>query len=109
MSRVSEIGVRIAGLGSAVPSTVLSNQDLEVMMDTSDEWIVQRTGIRERRIIDQELVASDLNEDGRHAAEVGKQRRQDRVGRVLSVEPRVGHPGEQGWAQDSVEGRVVVD
>ena len=46
------IGVRIAGSGSAVPPRVLANADLEKLMDTSDEWIVQRTGIRERRIVD---------------------------------------------------------
>lgn len=45
-------GVRIAGVGSAVPDKVLTNADLEKMLDTSDEWIVQRTGIRERRIVD---------------------------------------------------------
>ncbi|MHC4447175.1 MAG: 3-oxoacyl-ACP synthase, partial [Planctomycetota bacterium] len=45
-------GVRIAGVGSAVPEKVLSNKDLEQVLDTSDEWIHQRTGIRERRIVD---------------------------------------------------------
>mgnify|MGYP000238485542 CR=1 FL=1 len=46
-------GVRIVGSGIAVPERVLSNADLEKMMDTSDEWIVQRTGIRTRYIHDQ--------------------------------------------------------
>ena len=46
------IGVRIAGTGSALPSKPLSNADLEKLMDTTDEWIVQRTGIRNRMIID---------------------------------------------------------
>jgi 3-oxoacyl-[acyl-carrier-protein] synthase III len=41
----------IAGLGSAVPEKILSNADLEKMLDTNDEWIIQRTGIRERRIV----------------------------------------------------------
>jgi len=41
----------IAGLGSAVPEKVLSNADLEKMLDTNDEWIIQRTGIKERRIV----------------------------------------------------------
>lgn len=45
-------GVQIAGVGSAVPEKVLTNHDLEKLVDTSDEWIVQRTGIRERRIVD---------------------------------------------------------
>jgi 3-oxoacyl-[acyl-carrier-protein] synthase-3 len=46
-------GIRIAGVGSAVPQKVLTNFDLEAMVNTSDEWIVQRTGIHERRIVDQ--------------------------------------------------------
>jgi len=41
---------KITGTGSALPEKVLSNFDLEKMVDTSDEWIVARTGIRERRI-----------------------------------------------------------
>jgi len=40
----------VLGCGSYLPSRVLSNADLSRMVDTSDEWIMQRTGIRERRI-----------------------------------------------------------
>lgn len=47
-------GVTIVGTGSALPSTALTNADLEKVMDTSDEWIVQRTGIRTRYRIDRE-------------------------------------------------------
>jgi 3-oxoacyl-[acyl-carrier-protein] synthase-3 len=54
MSRPSLFGVRFAGVGSAVPEGVLTNADLEKLVDTSDEWIVQRTGIRERRKVDPE-------------------------------------------------------
>ncbi len=43
---------RIAGIGHYVPENVVTNKDLEKMMDTSDEWIVERTGIHERRWID---------------------------------------------------------
>ncbi|MCH2132303.1 MAG: ketoacyl-ACP synthase III [Phycisphaerales bacterium] len=43
-------GVRLVGTGSAVPGRVLTNDDLSKILDTSDEWIRQRTGIRERRI-----------------------------------------------------------
>jgi 3-oxoacyl-[acyl-carrier-protein] synthase-3 len=42
--------IKIAGTGSYVPKRVLTNKDLEGIVQTSDEWIVQRTGIRERRI-----------------------------------------------------------
>jgi 3-oxoacyl-[acyl-carrier-protein] synthase III len=44
------IRAKITGTGSALPEKVLTNLDLEKMVDTSDEWIVTRTGIRERRI-----------------------------------------------------------
>ena len=43
---------RIVGVGHYVPETVVTNQDLEKLMDTSDEWIVERTGIKERRYFD---------------------------------------------------------
>lgn len=48
------IGVRIAGSGKMLPEGVLSNKDLESMMETSDEWIVKRTGIHERRRADRD-------------------------------------------------------
>jgi 3-oxoacyl-[acyl-carrier-protein] synthase-3 len=46
------VGVRIAGTGSFAPEKVLHNKDLERMVDTTDEWIYERTGIRERRVLD---------------------------------------------------------
>ncbi len=51
---------KIIGTGSSVPETVLSNSDLEKMVDTSDEWITSRTGIKERRIADEDTAASDV-------------------------------------------------
>jgi 3-oxoacyl-[acyl-carrier-protein] synthase-3 len=50
----------IAAVGSYVPDRVLCNADLEKMVDTSDEWIVSRTGIRERRIAAQDQYTSDM-------------------------------------------------
>jgi len=44
------VGSRITGWGAALPEKVLTNHDLEGWLDTSDEWIVERTGIRERRV-----------------------------------------------------------
>ena len=41
---------RITGTGSSLPEKILTNQDLERMVDTSDEWITSRTGIKQRRI-----------------------------------------------------------
>lgn len=54
------IPVGMAGLGRYVPERRLSNQDLEKIVDTSDDWIVQRTGIRERRIAAPDQVTSSL-------------------------------------------------
>ncbi|CEQ31339.1 3-oxoacyl-ACP synthase [[Clostridium] sordellii] len=50
----------IVGVGSYVPKNIISNFDLEKIMDTSDEWIKTRTGIRERRIVDENEATSDL-------------------------------------------------
>lgn len=52
--------VGIVGTGLCVPDRVLTNHDLEKMVETSDEWIVTRTGIRERRIADRTTATSDL-------------------------------------------------
>ena len=51
---------KIIATGSYVPKHVLTNFDLEKMVDTSDEWIRERSGIRERRIADEKEAASDL-------------------------------------------------
>ena len=51
---------RIVSTGSYVPEKVLANSDLEKMVDTSDKWITERTGVKERRIADEGQVASDL-------------------------------------------------
>ncbi len=48
---MKQAGAFILGTGRALPSRVLTNRDLEQMVDTSDEWITQRTGIKERRVV----------------------------------------------------------
>ena len=50
----------LKSIGSYVPEKILTNQDLEKMVDTTDEWITKRTGIKERRIASSEEVTSDL-------------------------------------------------
>ena len=58
---------RIIGTGSFVPETVVTNDDLSKIMDTSDEWIAGRTGIRERRLVKEETTASMSAEAARRA------------------------------------------
>jgi len=52
--------VRIAGTGSAAPENIMTNADLERIVDTSDEWITTRTGIKERRIAPPGMTTSDI-------------------------------------------------
>jgi 3-oxoacyl-[acyl-carrier-protein] synthase-3 len=54
---------RIVSLATYVPPQVLTNADLEKMVDTSDEWILQRTGIRERHIVGPGVATSDLGKE----------------------------------------------
>jgi len=51
---------KITGIGAYLPQAILSNHDLEKMVDTNDEWILRRTGVRERRIAQKDEFASDL-------------------------------------------------
>ncbi|MCH9626601.1 MAG: 3-oxoacyl-[acyl-carrier-protein] synthase 3 [Chlamydiales bacterium] len=51
---------RIIGTGSYLPERVLSNRDLEALVETSDEWIVSRTGMRERRLAAKDEFTSDM-------------------------------------------------
>ena len=52
--------VGITGLGVNVPERVFTNKDLEQYVDTTDEWIVERTGIRERRFAGKEEALTDI-------------------------------------------------
>ena len=54
------IAARITGVAGYVPPKVLTNADLEKMVDTTDEWIMERVGIRERHLADKGVAASDL-------------------------------------------------
>lgn len=57
------IHARITGTGSYAPKKVVTNHDLEKMVDTSDDWITERTGIKERRIVEKGQTTSDLAEE----------------------------------------------
>ncbi|MBL8220538.1 MAG: ketoacyl-ACP synthase III [Bryobacterales bacterium] len=59
---------KITSLGCYVPPSVLTNKDLETMVDTSDEWIMERTGIRERHIVPKDMATSDMAVEAARAA-----------------------------------------
>nr|HPM42377.1 3-oxoacyl-ACP synthase [Candidatus Omnitrophota bacterium] len=50
----------IIGLGEYLPERILTNKDLEKMVDTTDEWITERTGIKERRLAREDEATSDM-------------------------------------------------
>ena len=60
IGRVNGRPISITGLGCSVPDRIVTNEDLSKLVDTSDEWIVSRTGIHERRLADGPLAMSDL-------------------------------------------------
>jgi 3-oxoacyl-[acyl-carrier-protein] synthase III len=65
------VNVRITGTGSALPGKILTNAELETLVDTSDEWITSRTGIKERRIAAEgEYTSTFAAEAGRRALEM---------------------------------------
>src|SRR5438132_10039930 len=64
----SDVDVTITGLGAYAPERVITNADLSELVDTSDEWIIERTGIRERRIASDEQALTDLALPGCEAA-----------------------------------------
>ena len=62
------VGVRLAGVGTALPGRVLTNEDLAGLVDTNDEWITQRTGIKTRHIAEEGTTTRSLAADALRAA-----------------------------------------
>lgn len=53
--------IQVKGIGYSLPTQILSNKDLECMVDTTDQWIIDRTGVRERRIAPADTATSDYS------------------------------------------------
>ncbi|NPB05330.1 MAG: ketoacyl-ACP synthase III [Aquificae bacterium] len=95
------MGTRIEGLGVYLPSEVLTNFDLEKMVDTSDEWITQRTGIKERRIARSESVvdmATAAAEEAIRNAGVNKEEIELVV--LATLSPELGFPATACLVQE---------
>ena len=67
-ARPALVRARISSIAAYVPPRVLTNADLEKLVDTSDEWIMQRVGIRERHVVDAGVATSDLAKEASLAA-----------------------------------------
>jgi 3-oxoacyl-[acyl-carrier-protein] synthase-3 len=102
-------GARIAGLGAYVPEKVLTNEDLCNIVDTNDEWIVEHTGIRERRVVAEDQVTSDLAyEAARRALDDANVNAED-IGLIIvaTVTPDTIFPATASIVQDKLGVRGV--
>ena len=101
---------RSPALATYVPPRVLTNADLEKMVDTTDEWILQRTGIRERHIVDPGVATSDLAKEAalEAIAQAGLDARRHRLHRRRHDDARHDVPehGVPAAAQDRRDARV---
>ena len=80
---VDEMRAGLLGMGKYVPTTVVTNEDLEKRIDTSDEWIRTRTGIEERRIADDNINTSDMAFEAAKEALESADVRADQIGLIL--------------------------
>lgn len=98
-------GAKIIGLGSYVPERVLTNFDLEKMVDTTDEWIYSHTGMKERHIAAPEQATSDLAiEAGRAAlADAGLAPRDLDLVIVATVTPDMAFPSVSSLVQGGLQ------
>jgi len=93
---------RITGTGMYVPERVVTNHDLARLMDTSDEWIRQRTGIEERRFIEEGQTPVDLAEAASRRALAAAQLEPDEVDCIVlaTLSPQADFPGTSFFLQE---------
>jgi 3-oxoacyl-[acyl-carrier-protein] synthase-3 len=94
-------GIAIIGTGSYVPEKVLTNFDLEKIVDTSDEWITTRTGIKERRIASPEQATSDLAYEAAKKALKSAHLKPEEIDLIVvaTITPDVGFPATACYVQ----------
>jgi len=97
----------IASLSTYVPPHVLTNADLEKLVETSDEWILQRTGIRERHIVDPGVATSDLAKQAAVNAIAGAGLTPDDIGVIVvgTVTPDMMFPSTACLVQHKIGAR----
>jgi len=100
-SRQASRPVSIIGTGSYVPERILSNADLERMVDTSDEWIISRTGIRERRIAAESEFTSHMAAKAAERAMENAGVTVDEIDLIIvaTVSPDTNFPATACWVQ----------
>ena len=101
--------LKVVGTGASLPARVLTNADLERMVETSDEWITSRTGIKERRIADESTATSDLViEAGKKALESAGMEPGDLDAIIVAtVTPDMFYPSTASWVQKGLGTRKI--
>lgn len=96
--------VSIVGTGSYAPERVLTNAELEKMVDTTDEWIVTRTGIKERHIARDDQATSDLAAEAARRALADAGAKAEDVGMIVcaTITPDMGFPNTGCLVQDLI-------
>jgi 3-oxoacyl-[acyl-carrier-protein] synthase-3 len=96
--------IRIAGTGSYLPEKVLSNFDLEEMVETSDEWIRKRTGISERRLARPDQAASDLGQKAAFQAKKKKKMQPKDLDLLImaTITPDICCPSGAHWLENKI-------
>ena len=94
---------RITGTGGYLPEKVLSNKDLESLVDTTDEWIVERTGIRQRHVVEGQSACDLAEIAARRALEMAGKSPEDvdliEVGAKAAGFEKVSVTIDNRWAQ----------
>ncbi len=100
----------IAAIGSYVPKKVLTNFDFEKMVDTSDEWIRTRSGIKERRISDDHETTSDLAAHAAKQALRSAEIKADELGAIIcaTATPDMLFPSTACIVQSKIEARKII-
>lgn len=103
------LGVRIAGTGHAVPAQVLTNEDFVHRLDTSDQWIRERTGILERRVVSEnESTATLASEAARLALlDAGMDARELDMIIVATITPECPFPSTACFVQKAIDARDI--
>ncbi len=98
------LAAKITGVTGYVPPKVLTNADLEKMVETNDEWIRDRTGIRERRIVEQGVAASDLATEAAKQLLVQRNVRAEEIDLIVvaTVTPDMLFPATACLVQDRI-------
>jgi len=97
--------VTISGTGSYVPKKILTNNDLEAIVDTSDEWISSRTGIKERRIASDTQSTSDLATEAARAAMLDANVSGEEIDLIIvaTISPDAFFPATACYVQQNIE------